>query len=183
MEKCWPEGVPANIPEADRGQIIELYARYAWGLDLADEELLLSTFAEDGRFDHLWQGESQGHEAIMRSMDELWNVRQAWWYGRQHLFNHHIMDPHEEGVRVRCFFQILQFNTEYRNNFVFGIGTRDDRIVRRNGRWVFFSLHVNAWTAADQVPWKGEMSLNVRPSNPSPPVDQRPFLVQSQDAW
>ena len=89
----------------------------------------------------------------------------------------------EEGARVRCFFQILQFNVEYRNNFVFGIGTRDDRLVKRNGRWLFYSLYINAWTAADQVPWKGEQTLNLRPPNPSPPADRRPFLEQAKDPW
>ena len=182
-DRCWPHGVPVTMPAQERGDITELYARYAWGLDLADEEILLSAFAPDGQFDHLWQGQSKGHEAIMRSMDELWNQRQAWWYGRQHLFNHFIMEPSEEGARVRCFFQILQFNVEYRTNFVFGLGTRDDRVVKRDGKWVFWKLHVNAWTAADQVPWKGDYSINNRPPNPSPPADTRPFFMQSKDPW
>jgi hypothetical protein len=184
MEKpCWPEGTPKMMPAQDRGEITELYARYAWGLDLADKELLLSAFAEDAVFDHLWQGQSRGHEAILKNMDELWNVRQAWWYGRQHLFNHFIMEPHDQGARVRCFFQIIQFNTEYRTNFVFGIGTRDDHVVKRDGRWVFHQLRVNAWTAADQVPWKGPVHLNKGTANPSPPADVRPFLEQSKDPW
>ena len=182
-EQCWPDGVPEIMPEKDRGEITELYARYAWGLDLADKEMLLSAFAEDGVLDHLWQGQSKGHDAILQSMDELWNKRQAWWFGRQHLFNTFIMQPMEQGARVRCFFQIVQFNVEYRTNFLFGIGTRDDKLVKRNGRWVFYSLYVNAWTAADQVPWKGEQTLNLRPPNPSPPADRRPFLEQAKDPW
>jgi hypothetical protein len=182
-EPCWPDGVPATMPAQDRGDIIETYARYAWGLDLADEELLLSSFAEDGTLDHLWQGKSTGHAAILESMQELWNDRQAWWFGRQHLFDHFIMEPREEGARVRCFFQIIQFNVEYRTNFVFGIGTRDDKLVKRDGRWLFYELHVNAWTAADQVPWRGELRLRTPTFNPNPPVDRRPFLEQSKDPW
>jgi len=177
------------MPSQDRGEIVELYARYAWGLDLADEELLLSTFAEDGCFDHLWQGQARGHAAIMDSMDELWNQRQAWWLGRQHLFNHHIMDPREEGARVRCFFQIIQFNTEYKSNFVFDVGTRDDRLVKRNGRWVFYNLHVNAWTAADQVPWKGDghesaphQSVPAGRSAPVPRAIERPVVMHFRAA-
>jgi len=182
-EACWPDGVPKTIPAQDQADIADLYARYAWGLDLADEEMLLSTFAEDGRFDHLWQGKARGHEAIMHSMDELWNRRQHWWFGRQHVFNTFVMQPMEQGARVRCFFQIIQFNVEYRTNFVFGIGTRDDRLVKRDGSWLFYNLHVNAWTAADQVPWKGEVSLDHRPANPSPPADRRPFREQAHDPW
>ncbi|WP_159501772.1 nuclear transport factor 2 family protein [Microbacterium sp. 18062] len=156
----------------DRLEIIELYARYAWGIDLADEELALSVFADDGWFDHLWQGRVQGHDAIRENLRSLWNDRQHWWYGRQHLMDHFIMDPREEPgeVDVRCFFQILQFNVDYGTNFVFGIGTRQDHVVRRDGRWLFQSLTVNAWTALDQVPWQGELRLKSRPQYQMPPA-------------
>ena len=65
------------------------------------------------------------------------------------------MTPTEDGADVRCFFQILQYNPEYKNNFVFGVGTREDKLVKRDGRWLFYSLYVNAWTSADEIPWKG----------------------------
>jgi hypothetical protein len=132
--------------------------------------MALSTFAEDAWFDHLWQGRVQGHEAIRKNLESLWYDRQSWWYGRQHMMNHFIMDAlEEEGTaRVRCFFQILQFNVEYRNNFVFGIGTRDDLLAKVGGRWVFKSLTVNAWTEMDQVPWKAELRMKPRPKVPPP---------------
>ena len=57
---------------------------------------------------------------------------------------------------MRCFFQIIQWNADYLTNFVFGIGTRDDRLIKEDGRWVFHKLTVNAWTAVDQIPWNGE---------------------------
>lgn len=182
-EPCWPAGVPKKMPAQDRADVEELFARYAWGLDLADEELVLSTFAEDGEFDHLWQGKALGHDAIRENMKSLWYDRQHWWYGRQHLFNHFVMTPRPEGCRVRCFFQILQYNVDYGTNFIFGIGTRDDRLVKRDGEWKFFRLHVNAWTALDQVPWKGDRTMVPRPRNPNPPADTRPFLESEEDPW
>src|SRR5690606_12445824 len=149
-------------------------ARYAWGIDLADEEQAIATFAEDAEFDHLWQGKVKGHAAIRENLRKLWYDRQHWWYGRQHLMNHFIMDPMPEGARVRCFFQIIQWNADYGTNFVFGIGTRDDRLVKRNGRWKFYRLHVNAWTQTDQVPWKGERTLPMRPHHVPPPSSTPP---------
>ena len=169
----------AGISAEDRAEIIELYARYAWGLDLADPEMLLSAFAEDAEFDHLWQGKVKGHAAILENMQELWNKRQNWWYGRQHLFNHYIMELRPTGVQVRCFFQILQFNVEYGTNFVFGIGTREDLCVQHNGRWVFKMLFINAWRTQADVPWKGELKMVGRPGGgasmaPSLPPSFRP---------
>ena len=55
MSSIWPNGVPAAMPAQDRGDIQETFARYAWGIDLADKELALSAFTEDASFDHLWQ--------------------------------------------------------------------------------------------------------------------------------
>jgi hypothetical protein len=163
-----------RISAEDRAEIIELYARYAWGLDLADPDMLLSAFAADAEFDHLWQGKVKGHAAILENMEELWNKRQNWWYGRQHLFNHYIMEPQAEGVRVRCFFQILQFNVEYGTNFVFGIGTREDLCVRRNDHWVFKSLFINAWRTQADVPWKGDIKMIGRPGGGAPPPPSLP---------
>jgi hypothetical protein len=182
-ENPWPNGVPEIMPAQDRAEIEELFARYAWGIDLADEEQAIATFAEDAEFDHLWQGTVKGHAAIRENLRKLWYDRQHWWYGRQHMMNHFIMDPMPEGARVRCFFQIIQWNADYGTNFVFGIGTRDDRLVKRGGRWKFYRLHVNAWTAIDQIPWKGERTLPQRPRHISPPADTRPFDEQTNDPW
>jgi hypothetical protein len=161
----WGDTVPRVMPAQDRGEIEETYARYAWGIDLADEEMIRSAFSTTGSFDHLWQGKSVGHEAIIKSLHELWYDRQAWWIGRQHLFSHFIMEPTVEGARVRSFFQILQHNVEYRTNFVFGIGTRDDTLVKEDGRWVFQTLFVNAWRGLDDIPWKGKLLLKSGTTN------------------
>ena len=48
-DPCWPQGVPRIMPADDRGEITELYARYAWGIDLADEEQAIATFARDAK--------------------------------------------------------------------------------------------------------------------------------------
>lgn len=172
MSTTWPGGVPVRMPAQDRADIEETFARYAWGIDLADEELALSAFADDASFDHLWQGKVTGHAEIAKSLHELWYDRQHWWYGRHHLFNHFLMTPTEDGARVRCFFQIIQFNVEYGTNFVFGIGTRDDKMVKRDGVWLFKELFVNAWRTLEDVPWKGELVMKGRPKM-TPPKHER----------
>ncbi len=166
MTTTWPHGVPAMMPAQDRGEIEETYARYAWGIDLADKALALSAFTEDASFDHLWQGKVTGHAAILQSLEDLWYSRQHWWLGRHHLFNHFLMTPTAEGASVRCFFQIIQFNVDYGTNFVFGIGTRQDTLRKVEGRWLFHTLEVNAWRSLADVPWQGDVIMKDRPGAP-----------------
>ncbi|MEI9964277.1 MAG: nuclear transport factor 2 family protein [Caulobacteraceae bacterium] len=158
----------AKLSAEDRLDILDLFARYSWGIDLADKELVLSCFTDDSFFDHLWQGRVQGRAAILKNLESLWYDRQSWWYGRQHLFNHQLVEPitteaGEPGARVKSFFQILQHNVDYGTNFVFGIGTRDDTLVKRDGQWFFLTLYVNAWISRETVPWKGEITMPPRP--------------------
>jgi hypothetical protein len=40
-------------------------------------------------------------------------------------------------------------------------------VTRREGRWKFQSLSVNAWTQLADIPWQGEVTMT-RP--PQPPV-------------
>lgn len=165
-----------KLSAEDRLDIQELFARYAWAIDLADAEAVVTCFTEDAYFDHLWQGRVQGHAAILRNLKDLWYDRQHWWYGRQHLFNHFLVTPEtspegELGARVKTFFQIMQFNVDYGTNFLFGIGTRNDLCVKKSGVWLFKHLQVQAWTSRDQVPWKGELKIPAKPVAPSaPPV-------------
>jgi len=108
-------------------------------------------------------------------MRELWNDRQHWWFGRQHLFNHFLMERQPDAsVKVRCFFQIAQFNVDYGTNFLFGIGTRQDLCVQQGTRWVFRSLFINAWRSQADVPWKGEVRLVGRPGGGAAPPPSLP---------
>lgn len=153
-----------KLPAEDRLDIQELFARYAWGLDLGDTEGVLDCFTEDGVLDHLWQGKLEGREAIAKALQELWYDRPSWWYGRQHLANHFLITRDGDEARARAFFSIVQFNVEYRTNFVFGIGTWDNRCVREaDGIYRFRLCQVNAWTDASRVPWQGERRVQGGP--------------------
>ena len=73
-----------QLSALDRLEIQELYARYAWGIDLADLDMAMSTFTQDAWFDHMWQGKVQGHAAIAENLKSLWYDRQHRWNCRQH---------------------------------------------------------------------------------------------------
>ena len=46
----------------DRLDIMELFAKYAWGINTGDIEAVLGCFADDGYLDHLWQGKLEGRD-------------------------------------------------------------------------------------------------------------------------
>ena len=157
-----------RVSAEDRGEIIELYARYAWGLDLADPEMLLSAFAPDAEFDHLWQGKVKGHAAILENMQELWNKRQNWWFGRQHLFNHYIMEPQPKA----CGSLLLSDPAVQRRI------RHELRVRHRHARGSCASnitgvgcsrpCFINAWRTQADVPWKGEIKMVGRPGGGAP---------------
>jgi SnoaL-like domain len=156
----------------DRLDIEELFAKYCWGIDTGDVELVLSCFAEDGFLDHLWQGQVMKKD-IPGALKELWYDRPSWWIGRQHRANHFLIEPNKEGARVRAFFSILQHNIDYNTDFVFGIGHWDNQCVKRDGAWLFKVVCVHAWRGRDGVPWVGDeraksVGTKVRPGGKVP---------------
>jgi hypothetical protein len=59
------------------------------------------------------------------------------------------------GVRVKCFWSILQHDVKTFENRVYGMGTWDTLAEKRDGEWRFASVYVDLWING-QVPWKGE---------------------------
>ena len=145
-----------KLPVEDRLDIMDLFARYYWALDLGDADGAVDCYASDGYLDHLWQGKLQGREALTAAFHELWYDRPSWWFARQHRLNNYVIAPEGDGARVKAMFSILQHNVYYRTNFVFGIGTVDVLCGKEDGEWKFKTFHVNAWIQPDDVPWKGE---------------------------
>lgn len=61
-----------KVPLADRVEIEELMARYAWALDTGDFEGYAACFAEDGWLEHWPQGRCHGREGLRKATESLW---------------------------------------------------------------------------------------------------------------
>lgn len=144
----------AKVAVEDRLEIMELFARYAWGLNTGDADAVLACFAPGASMEHQPQGIFHGEE-IRKVLDHLWYAKPGWFIGRQHLANHFIMTPQGEDVHVRAFFSILQHNEDYHSNFVFGLGNWDNVCTKVDGDWLFTSLKVCKWMG-DETPWYGD---------------------------
>jgi hypothetical protein len=151
-----------KLSAEERLDIIELFARYCWGLNTGDIEAVLDCFTEDGYLEHPPHGRCEGADNIRALLDDLWYSRPGWFAGRQHLANHFLITKEGEGrARVKAFFSILQYNTDYETHFVFGLGNWDNVCVSVDGRWLFESLTVYPWNQR-RVPWVGdEKAINL----------------------
>lgn len=141
----------------DRVEIEELMARYAWALDTGDFEGYAACFTDDGWLEHWPQGRCVGREGLRRSTDSMWYDKPNNALGRQHRMNQVLMHPEEgNGVRIKCFWSILQHDVVTFENRVFSIGTWDTLAVKgADGEWRFKSVYVDLWIKG-RVPWKGE---------------------------
>ncbi|BAK68027.1 hypothetical protein SLG_33520 [Sphingobium sp. SYK-6] len=143
-----------------RAEIEDLMARYAWALDTGDFEGYAACFCEDGWLEHWPQGRCHGREGLRRATDSLWYDTPNHYLGRQHRMSQVLMSPEdteeERGIRIKCFWSILQHDVVTFENRVFGMGTWDTlAVLCDDGEWRFRSVFVDLWING-QVPWKGE---------------------------
>jgi hypothetical protein len=153
-----------KVPLEDRVEIEELMARYAWALDIGDFEGYAATFCADGWLEHWPQGKCVGREGLKRATDSLWYDKPNHYLGRQHRMSQVLMSPESGpdganalgGVRIKCFWSILQHDVVTFENRVFGMGTWDTLAVKEaDGEWRFKSVYVDLWING-HVPWVGE---------------------------
>jgi hypothetical protein len=130
----------------------------------------------------LWQGKVSGHAAIRENLRKLWYDRQHWWYGRQHLMNHFIMDP---AARRRAGALLLPDHpVERRLQHQLRVRHRHARRPAGQARRA-----VEVLPAARQRvdrgrpdPVEGRATLPMRPPYTPEPADTRPF-AETRDGW
>jgi ketosteroid isomerase-like protein len=139
-----------KIPVEDRLEIQELFAYYAWGLNTGDAEQVLSCFTEDASFEHQPQGIFHGHEQI------------------KILLSHLILTPRgEQEMHVKAYSTLVQYQVDYKRNFVFGLANWDNVVTKASGEWLFKSMRIHKWMGED-VPWVGEERAKI--SAPTGPL-------------
>jgi len=144
-----------KIAVADRLEIMELFAYYAWALNTGDVEAIMECFTEDGSMEHQPQGIFRGQD-IRKLLDHLWYAKPGWFIGRQHLANHFILTPRgEQEMHVKAYSTLVQYQVDYKRNFVFGLANWDNVLTKASGEWLFKSMRIHKWMG-DDVPWVGD---------------------------
>lgn len=133
------------LSAADRLEIHEVLARYAWSLDTGDEEGFLSCFATDAEL--VWAsfepaGWWRGHAALRRFI--AWFRERPESAGRQHHVSNVLITPSPGGARARAYVLVALAcgDGPHRLNVM---GWYDDTLVREAGNWRLSRRVIRDW--------------------------------------
>jgi hypothetical protein len=135
----------AALAVADRIAIQDLIASYAWALDTGDIDALVQCFTHDCVvIEEVFEDPDrwEGHEGV-RALGEHYRNSPGF-PGRQH----HVSQSLVAGDSERCAVKSFAFVTECRGEPPYTLrftGYYDDRLVKRNGKWLFLERTIRLW--------------------------------------
>ena len=58
-------------------------------------------------------------------------------------------------MHVKAYSTLVQYQVDYKRNFVFGLANWDNVLTKASGEWLFKSMRIHKWMG-DDVPWVGD---------------------------
>ncbi len=149
----------------DRFAIQDLVARYAWSLDTGDIDALVACFTPDARvIEEVFEDPDiwEGHDGIRRISEHYRNA--SGFPGRQHHTSQLQVTGDAEACDARSFVFVTECHGEppYLLRFA---GYYEDRIVKRDGQWLFKERTIRLWDGPilSRFPGHGEWIPRKRP--------------------
>ena len=128
------------LTETDRGEILQLGARYAHALDSHDAEGWADCFTTDGAFESGRQGRFEGQDALIGfSRRGKERASESGTVGR-HWTNHWVIDGDGDTATATCYGMVLDTANDGR---VLAHGVYHDRLRKIGGSWKFAE---RSWT-------------------------------------
>ena len=136
----------AHLEPADRIEIQELLARYAWSLDTGDEESFLSCFCREGAL--VWDvfetpGIWRGRAALHRFIDYFRQRPES--AGRQHHVSNLIVSACASGATARSYV-LVALRAPEGPHVLNVMGYYEDDLTREDGRWRFARRVIRDWS-------------------------------------
>ncbi len=157
--------MPSAVPVADRLEIHELLARYAWALDTGDLDGLVACFTPDAvLIEEVFEDPDrwEGHEGIRRLAQHYASA--PGFPGRQHHISQVLIDGDASTAKVRAFTFVTECHGEppYLLRFA---GYYEDRVAKRQGEWLFTERVIRLWDGPvlARFPGHGEYKPRKRP--------------------
>jgi hypothetical protein len=135
-----------DFSTADRLEIHELAARYAWSLDTGDEDAFVACFCQSGEL--VWdvfetEGRWQGADALRRFIGYFRQRPES--AGRQHHVSNLVVTPSASGVRARSYVAVAVRQAE--GPHVLNVmGYYEDELERENDRWLISRRYIRDWS-------------------------------------
>lgn len=131
---------------ADRLEIHELTAHYAWSLDTGDEDAFVECFASDGEL--VWdvfetQGRWQGAAALRAFIGYFRQRPES--AGRQHHVSNLIVTPGAVGATAKSYVAVTM-RREPGPHALHVMGYYEDELRRERGRWRFARRVILDWS-------------------------------------
>jgi hypothetical protein len=133
-----------RISAADRLDIIELMARYAWAYDTSNAAALADTFTADGVLEIFGRVAISSPEMVPGFLETARQMRgdHAW----QHLTDHHIFRDYDgKACTVYSYYLMPQGDATGGNGTVRAMGYYVSHCVRQGGSWRFARRSVHRW--------------------------------------
>ena len=153
------------VTAADKVEIHELLARYAWSFDTGDIDGFVDCFAEDATlcedvFDEVdkWEGREQ-----IRSMAGFF-FKHPGFPGRQHHASQILVEGTSERCRVRAFCFVIEAGQD--QPIVRFSGHYEDTVVKIGGRWVFKDRLVRHWSGPILGAFPGQDGVKIPRKRP-----------------
>lgn len=135
----------STVPVADRLDIHELLARYAWALDTGDFDALVACFTPDAVvIEEVFEDPDrwEGHAGIRRLAEHYASA--PGFPGRQHHISQVLIEGDALSARVRAFTFVTECRGEppYLLRFA---GYYEDQVAKHQGTWLFTERVIRLW--------------------------------------
>jgi hypothetical protein len=142
----------AAFDTADRLEIHELTARYAWSLDTGDADAFVNCFCRDGEL--VW-------DAFIGYF-----VERPESAGRQHHVSNLIVTPTAAGATAKCYVAVT-LRADPGPHLLHVMGYYEDVLRREDGHWRFATRHIRDWSGPVLGRFAGQQGVRV--ARPLPP--------------
>jgi hypothetical protein len=164
---------------ADRLEIQELTARYAWSLDTGDEDAFVACFCRDGEL--VWdvfetEGRWRGAEALRGFIGYFRQRPES--AGRQHHVSNLIVTPTASGASATCYVTVVM-RREPGPHLLHVMGYYEDELRRQDGQWRFARRRIRDWSGTVLSRFAGQQGA--RSVRPLPPPLAELWATQSRD--
>jgi hypothetical protein len=161
---------------ADRIEIHELTARYAWSLDTGDEDAFVDCFCRDGEL--VWDafetiGRWRGAVALRGFIGYFRQRPES--AGRQHHVSNLIVTPTASGATAKCYVAVT-LRREEGPHALHVMGYYEDELRNEDGRWRFARRHIRDWSGPVLSRFPGQQGA--RTPRPLPPPLQSLWATQ-----